>query len=157
MPLTERIHYDGRELRVDGPQGGSYLYRYVRLNMPSEGDGDYNTAHYGQEVNSQLSTVLEIKDGEERVLIPAGNLTPTLRLSMIAKKGRTELRFTEDNLAVHMSRIYLQDESGNRVPLGNWGTVNRDCVWYLPENASWRSYSISTDEYCAVAVTVENR
>lgn len=149
MAIRDFVEYvkDGRGIRIVGPEGVNRGLRYRVINLCSPAQSDQKAAYkpVGKEsIEFKNHCVVELTDGKDRFL--AGPQRPDVRPIPQFSDEKPRLSFNRDAPPIHMSRLWLQNESdGARFFLGNQS---------LDARISWRfdrgpdRFRFCMDEYC---------
>jgi len=148
MALSDVVEYtkDGRGIRVAGDSVpvAALRYRVVSLAAPAGGEDAIEFLPMKGVVELRDNSVVELTDGNERLLI--GPRRTELRFSpdLSAEKGYFQLN--RDAPRVHMSRLWLQNEvTGIRFFLGN-ERLNPKLKWRIDGGGD--RFRFCMDEYC---------
>lgn len=148
MALRDVVEYtkDGRGIRISGAnaKGGTLRYRTITLNSPADNDKQIEFKPAKDIIEIKNYCVVELSNGEERLLIGPKKTEAKLMPSASAPNARFQLN--RDAPPFHMSRLWLQNEAtGTRFLLGN-EKLNPKLIWRF--NSGGDRFRFYMDEYC---------
>ena len=165
MNLMERCTIDGDVAVVARPPMGEsagFYYRWIALNEPVDKQTGWISGQYDVQffLPSNHVSVLELKEDMDTAIVVPEELGFKLEYTLTSKSGYTELTFCR-GMKIHLSRIWLQDNKGAKLLLGDDGLISEGSTWYLPREAAFgkgsSGWKFVKDAYCDQVLTIQQK